>query len=336
MALVFAVLAVFAVLVIGVVVVVGLARLAHAPAPVPTGWSAPAALPTSAPVPTDRFAFDSDRTGHFEVFTEDTSGEAPVQLTRDDRYDSWSPRISPDRRTILFYRAPAGTHDRDQSVVSLWAIAADGTGLVELRPAGLDGWALQGHAEWAPDGTRLVMFGGSRVNPQIQITDSLGQHPRAVTARAGTNIDPSFTPDGKEILFVGCPKAICTVKDYEIYRISSAGGDAQRITTDHLRDQDPVMSPDGAHLAWLTDFGGSGVGVWDVRIGDARGGDVRRLFGDAGVTSRPEFTADSRSIFVHRIPPGGTTFGIYRIGVDGTGAVEITAGQPGNNEYPSP
>ena len=173
----------FVVLAVGVAVVM-LSRFAHVPAPVPAGWSAPASLPTSTPLPTTRFAFDSDRTGSFEIFTESTDGRAPAQLTRDDRYDSWS--------------------------------------------------------------------------------------------------------------------------------------------------------PDGSHLAWLTDFGGPGVGVWDVRIGDAQGRDPRRLFGDGGVTSRPEFSADSRSIFVHRVPPGGTKFDIYRIGVDGSGVTVVTAGQPGNNEYPSP
>ena len=333
--LVLLVLCAFVVLAVGVAVVL-LSRFAHVPAPVPAGWSAPASLPTSTPLPTTRSAFDSDRTGSFEIFTESTDGRAPAQLTRDDRYDSWSPRISPDRRTILFYRAPVGTHDRDQSVVSLWAVSAAGTGLVELRPAGLDGWVLQGHAEWSPDGASLVMFGGSRINPQIQVTDRLGQHPRSVTSRGGSNLDPSFTPDGKQILFVGCPHAVCTAQDYEIYRVASSGGAVQRLTTDELRDQDPAMSPDGSHLAWLTDFGGPGVGVWDVRIGDAQGRDPRRLFGDGGVTSRPEFSADSRSIFVHRVPPGGTKFDIYRIGVDGSGVTVVTAGQPGNNEYPSP
>jgi len=309
---------------------------ANTPEPVPSGWTRPVALPVSAPLAADRFAFDSDRTGSFEVFTAGTDGGSPVQLTSDPVYDSWSPRVSPDRRTILFYRAPAGKHDLDQSIVSLWAIAADGSGPVELRPAGLDGWVLQGHAEWAPDARTLVMFGGSRINPQIQITDALGQGPHAITDRGGTNLDPSFSPDGTQVVFVGCAQSICREPDYEIYRIPVAGGEATRLTDDSLRDQDPYFSPDGTRLAWLTAFGGEGVGVWDVRIGDAQGRNPVRLFGDDGITSRPAFTADSASIFVHRIPPGGARFDVYRIGVDGTGATSLTADQPGNNEYPSP
>jgi Tol biopolymer transport system component len=334
-AILFVALGVPAVLVIGVSVSVLVGASARS-ASVPADWATPVSLPRSEPLAADRLAFDSDRTGNFELFTVGTSGDSPTQLTHDPGYDSWSPRVSPDRQTVLFYRAPRGVHDLDQSAVSLWAVAADGTQPTQLRPAGLDGWVLQGHAEWSPDGTALVMFGGSRINPQIQVTDALGQHPRAITARGGTNVDPSFSPDGTQIAFVGCPRAVCTEQDYEIYLVASTGGKAQRVTTDSLRDQDPCWSPDGTRLAWLTALGGSGIGVWDVRIGDAQGRQPRRLFNDSGVTSRPAFSADSRYVFTHRIPPGGTKFDVYRIGVDSSGPTVVTAGQQGNNEYPSP
>lgn len=327
-------------IVVGLCVVIGVAlvalKIAGRPQPVPPGWSAPSELPhTGPPLAADQIAFDSDRTGNYEIFTSDANGQALTQLTDDPEYDSWSPRISPDHSTILFYRTPEGVHDLDASLASLWAIAPDGTGLVELRPAGLDGWVYQGHAEWSPDGTQLVMFGGSRINPQIHVTDARGQNPREVTERGGVNLDPSFSPDGSQIVFVGCPESVCTETDYEIFRIPVEGGEAVRVTNDSWRDHDPYWSPDGGHLAWLTAYGGAGAGVWDVRVGDALGDNPHRLFGDQGVTSRPEFSQDGLTIFVHRIPPGGTKFDVYQVNIDGTGATVVTRGQQGNNEYPS-
>lgn len=317
-----------------VVVVAGL--VSCAPQAVPSDWTPPVALPAGPALSTDLIAFDSDRTGNFELFTTLGSGSPDAtQLTSDAAYDSWSPRLSPDRRTILFHRAPRGKHDLDHAVVSLWAVSTDGKGLVQLRPAGLDGWAQQGHAEWSPDGKSLVMFGGSRVNPQIFLTDRLGQRPRALTNRPGTNLDPSFAPDGRTVAFVGCPQAVCTEKDYEIYTIPTRGGKATRITSDGLRDHDPYWSPDGRRLAWLTAYGGPGVGVWDVQVGGARGENPTRLLGDDGVTSRPAFSPDGTHVYVHRIPPGGARFGVFRVTL-GTGeVVDVTAAQPGNNEYPS-
>ena len=179
------------------------------------------------------------------------------------------------------------------------------------------------------------MVGGPRTNAQIFVTNRLGQEPRAVTDRPGTNIDPRFTPDGTGITFVGCPKAICTPKSHEIYQVPTAGGQVERVTDDRLPDYDPTYSPDGRRLAWLTNIRGGAGGVWDIRVREPNG-TVRRLVGDDGITSRPQFSADGRFVFMHRIPPGGNRFDVFRVRVDGSGLTNLTAGQPGNNEYPSP
>ena len=39
---------------------------------------------------------------------------------------------------------------------------------------------------------------------------------------------------------------------------------------------------------------------------------------------------------MHRIPPGGNRFDVFRIRPDGSGLTNLTATQPGNNEYPGP
>jgi Tol biopolymer transport system component len=323
--------------VVALLVLVVLVKITDRPAKVPTGFTPPTSVPRSTALPTDRLLFDSDRTGHFEIYVMRADGSGVKALTKDRRFDSWWPRLSPDRRTVVFYRSPAGKHDLDFSVTSLWAMAVDGSRLTQLRPPGLDGWTFQGHAEWSPDGRRLTMFGGSRINPQIFVTNSLGQKPRQVTDRPGTNIDPSWAPDGKHLVFVGCPRSICTEADYEIYRIPVAGGQAERVTRNDVPDYDPYYSPDGRQLGWLQKLGGKGIGVWDVRLAGPDGQSARRLAGDAGVTSRPQWSADGTKIYMHRIAPGGAKFDIYVTDASGDGPLRmVTKGQPGNNEYPSP
>ena len=112
------------------------------------------------------------------------------------------------------------------------------------------------------------MFGGSRGNPQIQLTDQLGRHPQAVTHRSGSNLDPSWSPDGRTIVFVGCPGAFCTPGSHEIYTIPVTGGEASRLTHDGFGDNDPYFSHDGTQLAWLTKVSGGllDAGVWDIRV----------------------------------------------------------------------
>ncbi len=186
--------------------------------------------PRATPLPKDRLVFDSDRSGNYEIYSMGTDGSNVVQLTRDGKFDTWWPRISPDRRQILFHRSPKGVKDRDYTRVSLWVMNADGTASRELRSVGADGWALQGHAEWSPDGRQMVMFGGKRINPQIYVTDAEGRNPRAITSRGGQNLDPAWSPNGRTIVFTACPTAICFERDYEIYTIAADGaGEAVRI-----------------------------------------------------------------------------------------------------------
>jgi Tol biopolymer transport system component len=307
------------------------------PATVPAGFAAPSQLPASArPLGADEIVFDSDRSGNFELTVMNIRGAAVRALTKDPAFDSWWPRISPNRRSIVFYRTPRGTHDLDFARTSLWAVGADGSGMTQLRPAGSNGWTFQGHAEFSPDGKALVMFGGSRFNPQIYVTDAVGQHPRAVTARPGANLDPVFTPDGKSIAFVGCPDGFCNEQRYEIYRVAITGGAPTRLTNDNVRDHDPYYSHDGTTLAWLSEISTDGPGVWDVRTAAVANMTApQRLVGDRGITSRPQWSADDKTIYMHRIAPGGHAFGIWSVRVDGTGLTELTDGQPGTNEYPA-
>ena len=314
------------------VVAAAVSCAAPPPAPV-TNSGTPGSGP---PLEAGRLVFDSDRTGNYEVFSLTAEGADARQLTKDARYDSWWPRLSPDRARILFYRTPKGVHDTDFTKTALWMMKADGTEARELRPAGASGWDQQGHAEWSPDGASLVMFGGARSNPQIFVTDADGTHPRQVTARGGTNIDPSWSPDGSTIVFIGCPNAICFENDYEVYTTPLAGGDARRLTTNGLRDHDPYYSPDGSRIAWLerTDAAGP-LGAWNIRSMAAGGGDERAVTSDGNVNSKPEWSRDGSRILFHRFVVGGTQWQLFSVPSGGGPLKELTPGAPGNNEFPS-
>ena len=283
-----------------------------------------------------QLVFDSNRTGNFELFSMGFDGSSPRQITSDPQWDSWWPRLSPDRTSIVFYRTPAGTHDRDYTKTSLWAVNVDGTGLHQLIANGAHGWAYQGHAMWSPDGTQLVMFAGSKTNPQIWLTAADGSAARQLTSRPGTNIDPSWDPSGKWVLFISCAIAACTSTQYDVYRTQVDGSGTQQLTSDIARDQDPLSSPDGKHVAWLRQ---TTAPSWGVFLMDANGANQHGVVADLQMNSKPAWSDDGSWIFFHRLAAGQTSFGIWRVHPDGTGLSEIdghplTGPTPGANEFP--
>lgn len=76
--------------------------------------------------------------------------------------------------------------------------------------------------------------------------------------------DVSISPDGSQILF--CYKG-------DIYKVSSNGGEALRLTTQSSYECNPVWSPDGSLIAFASDRNGN----FDVFTMSAQGGAAKRL-----------------------------------------------------------
>jgi Tol biopolymer transport system component len=283
--------------------------------------------PGSSPLPTDDLLFDANPTGHYEIYVSGPNGSGMTRLTDDPMFDSWYPRLSPDRRRILFYRTPAGVHDRDYMLTSLWMMNANGSDVTEVLSPGCYGWLFQGHAEWSPDGKSLVMFGG-KANPQIYVTTIDGTDPRQVTDRPGPNVDPSWSPDGSTIVFVGCPSVPCSPPDYEIYTVPAAGGPVHRLTYDHLRDNDPRYSPNGKMIAWESETQlpspSAPAGIWQIRVANADGSDVRTITSGHSISTNPFWSVDGARIFFYRFVYGKPKWQLWSMLPDGSDAVQIT------------
>jgi Tol biopolymer transport system component len=290
----------------------------------------------------DQLVFDSDRSGNHEIFVMKTDGSGARQLTSDTRYENWWPRISPDRKKVLFYRAPKGKSE-SYADAGLWVVNADGSAPTELRAKGADGWTLQGHAEWSPDGGRIAMFGTVGATLQIFVADAQGKNPVQYTNRPGVNTDVSWSPDGTRLLFNGCPTTTCAPADYEIYVMPAAPlAVATRLTTNSFADYDPYFSPDGSSIAWLQTVDpnafptpAGNLGKWAIRIANADGLNARDLINDGQINSKPAWSLDGQTIYFHRMEPPDYRFRVFRIGKDGSGLKELTLGVPGNHEYPS-
>lgn len=221
-----------------------------------------------------------------------TAGGGPRALSEDPARDAavntsgeeiWA-RLSPDRRRFVFYRAPmgkSGEHCR-YFVEELWIANVDGTGVRRVfsneqkeAVAREHGWppdeSLQGHADWSPDGRHVVMvlghapsFGPIPLLNQGETelfnldvdNGTLQQVTQRVDAKGrGLSSDPSYTPDGSTIVFVGCPDR---QPSCDITQILSVPADAVKATTtstvfvgDGTGPNDVYVSPDGRSISWM-------------------------------------------------------------------------------------
>jgi len=81
---------------------------------------------------------------------------------------------------------------------------------------------------------------------------------------------------GNELLYMSLADG-----DWEIWKVSSTGGGRQRLTDNSAQDGLATWSPDGKHIAFLTNRTGS----WEIWVMNADGSNQQRLFtlpGDVG------------------------------------------------------
>lgn len=220
------------------------------------------------------------------------SHEPSADEVNTDQEELW-PRLSPDRRRLVFYRSPTGKTGETcrYGVQELWIANVDGTGVrmlfsneQKLDLAKRVGWpaggVLQGHADWAPDGRHLVMVLGhapslgplpllNQGETELFVMNVDSGDLRQVTHRVdaqgrGVSSDPSFTPDGSTIVFVGCPDATPSCDDMQILSVPAdseqAAGTSVVFDAPGRNGNDVYVSPDSKTISWME------VGVLETKL----------------------------------------------------------------------
>jgi Tol biopolymer transport system component len=200
-------------------------------------------------------AFLSDRDGQMDVWVTQVGSGQFHNLTRGGAPELVNPSVrllgfSPDGSLVTFWvRRQNGS---EGGAIGTWAVSTLGG---PPRPY------LEGAAEsdWSADGARLVYHTPGPGDPMF-VTDARRQTEgqRIFTASPGRHAHfPVWSPDGKFIYFVeGTPPDAL-----DIWRVGSAGGPAERITSHGTRVSHPVLldrrtlvylasDPDGAG-PWL-------------------------------------------------------------------------------------
>ena len=253
-----------------------------------------------------RIAFQSDRTGDFDIFAMEPDGSNLVNLT-----------LAPGAQ---FHPAWTRDHSRlaftsDVEPAGLRIMNRDGTGLTELLSAPGD----DAYPAWSPDGRQIAFRSARSGFYAIWIVNADGTGLRQVTNLHDGESFPTWAADGQRLAFDRLAGAI--------YDVNIQGTDLRQLTfpPDVSYDAAPAWSPDGSLLAFqrFTSTPDGANAPQRIFVVERDGSGLRQLSQfAAGQDWTPAWSRDgSRIAFAHEI---GGEFDIYVVNVDGTEQRRLT------------
>ena len=224
-----------------------------------------------------RIAFSSVRDWNREIYVMDADGGNPVNLTRDDAYDS-GPAWSPDGQRIAFERSGGGGRGPQ-----IFVMNADGSGVERLTHEPEAAWGVS--PAWSPDGSSIACTCGQGADEGIFIMDPAGGGLRLLSDGDQLAGDPSWSPDGARIAY--------TVADWDndfshVWVMAADGSGARQLTSAEAWDESPTWSPDGTRIAFARRS--EQEPRFDIYIVPVEGGAEERVTDDPDDDMDPDWT----------------------------------------------
>jgi tRNA A-37 threonylcarbamoyl transferase component Bud32 len=197
-----------------------------------------------------------DRRGIFVGGADNPAAQLASPPNFDARYAAWSP----DGRRVAF----------TLQVDGVWRLAiAEPGGAVSFPGPERLGWLA-----WARGALLYAAQAGSDAPQDIFALDVSGA-PRNLTNTPELEEDfPDRSPDGRRIVFVASPPGQQNLSQRQIYIMDADGGGRAQLTQDAGPHTNPVWSPDGQWIAYLSQAGGGDWQVWAMR---ADGSEPRQI-----------------------------------------------------------
>lgn len=235
--------------------------------------------------------FQSTRLGGTKLFVSKLDGSGLRQLTQGASQDV-TPKWSFDGRRVAY--ASTGADGNEE----IWVVNADGSGARNItnHPRG------DSHPSWSPDG-REIVFCSNRddgKHDDVYVIGVDGKGLRRLTEGGDyDNTFPSFSPDGKTILFrrlLSHPLPGGRLYNSEVWVMNADGTGERNLTNAPGFDGWPAWSPDGRRIT----FASNRSDTFQVYVMNADGTGVERAVESAVTDVRPQFLPDGSGIVFNR------------------------------------
>lgn len=225
--------------------------------------------------------FESDKESFSDIYRMNRDGSGLRRLTRNAE-GNFEPVLSPDGTQIAFVSSRDGDPE-------LYRMRSDGT-----RQQRLTAFHREDSApRWSPDGKRLAFLSSREGRDRVYVMNADGTHLQALT---GPPAEPPPT---------GLPPP------------ADAGASPQPPRLPE--ESQPVWSPDGTRLAYITGGAGTKARIW---VADVATGACTALTGGTHTDEAPAWSPDGRYLAFMSARVGEPE--IYLMRADGTGQTRLT------------
>jgi Tol biopolymer transport system component len=217
----------------------------------------------------DEIIFSSGPYLSYSLFRIAASGSGKPQRLAGAGEDGSEAIISPRMQRLVY--------TRELIDVNIWRLEVHGPHEKISAPMKLiSSTRIDAHAQFSPDGKKIVFSSNRTGSFEIWICDSDGSNPQPLTSLGSGCGFPHWSPDGERIAF-------CSNLDgqWEIYVISANGGKPKRFTSSPAADYTPRWSRDGKWVYFGSDRSGESQ-VWKM---PARGGEAVQVTRKGGATA---------------------------------------------------
>ncbi len=199
-----------------------------------------------------KIVFSSDKFGNYDIFIMNSDGSGQRRLTSDPEYDSM-PTWSPDGLKIAFTTSRHKTLD-NKNINQIYIINSDGSG--EENICNVEASSVWPH--WSAFNNRITFLRRVNRNREIYSMNCDGSSMTRLTFNNTGVYElrneeecPVWSPDGTRIAF-----SVTSNSQWEVFTMSSSGGNLVNLTNNNVRDHSPAWSPDGSKIVYFSNLAG--------------------------------------------------------------------------------